>query len=213
MSRTTMHRDTKIMFVSDIHISTDKADDIIKALNSTYNKEKPDIIIIGGDLLDNSSKKNDINNIIKTFGNFTDKTPVLYVHGNHDVMTNSVINKAELENILLKNGIKVLKNESLNIGEINYIGRFEKENKDIKSLISDDKGALNVVIDHRPRDLDVLNKQKIDLSLSGHTHAGQIFPIGYICDLFNINELQYGIKDFNPYNIGRKLFITKPLVA
>ena len=30
------------------------------------------------------------------------------------------------------------------------------------------------------------------LQLSGHTHDGQIFPIGTLCSLLGLNELEYG---------------------
>ena len=30
--------------------------------------------------------------------------------------------------------------------------------------------------------------------LLGHTHAGQIFPLYYVYELLNINEMNYGLK-------------------
>ena len=48
------------------------------------------------------------------------------------------------------------------------------------------------ILDHQPKDLKTSAKSNIDLHLSGHTHAGQIFPAYYIFELFNINELNYG---------------------
>ena len=52
------------------------------------------------------------------------------------------------------------------------------------------------MIDHQPKELEKLGEIGVDMSLSGHTHNGQIFPIGYVCSLLGINEMQYGIKRF-----------------
>ena len=186
---------SKIMFVSDIHISSDKKEHVAYAISKTYKKENPDVCIIGGDLIDNSSRLDDINYIIDVFSKISLDTPVLYVHGNHDIMANEEVSTKELEEKLNKKGIKVLKDENVEISDINYIVVF-KESEKIKPLM---ENGLNVVINHKPEDLKLLDKYSVNLLLSGHTHAGQFFPVGYICDLFKINELQYGLKDFGDF--------------
>ncbi|MBM6861973.1 metallophosphoesterase, partial [Clostridium saudiense] len=40
-----------------------------------------------------------------------------------------------------------------------------------------------------------------DLQLSGHTHKGQIWPIGLISELFDFNELEYGYKKIGDYEV------------
>lgn len=41
----------------------------------------------------------------------------------------------------------------------------------------------------------------IDLSLSGHTHAGQIWPTGQLGKLIGVNELNYGHRQDGDYQV------------
>ena len=41
----------------------------------------------------------------------------------------------------------------------------------------------------------------IDLSLSGHTHAGQIWPTGQLGELIGVNELNYGYRQDGDYQV------------
>ena len=51
-----------------------------------------------------------------------------------------------------------------------------------------------LVLEHEPMDFGNLEKAGADLVLSGHTHAGQIFPGTLITQFFNENN--YGLKTF-----------------
>ncbi|NIS21124.1 MAG: metallophosphoesterase, partial [Thermoplasmata archaeon] len=39
-----------------------------------------------------------------------------------------------------------------------------------------DPDKFSLVLYHVPRELDAIRERKVDLMLSGHTHAGQFFP-------------------------------------
>lgn len=57
-----------------------------------------------------------------------------------------------------------------------------------------DPNAYILVLDHQPKELKGNKEAGVDLQLSGHTHAGQIFPGGVVSELFGINEQNYGIR-------------------
>ena len=40
-----------------------------------------------------------------------------------------------------------------------------------------------------------------DIALSGHTHNGQIWPVGLVSESFEINEMTYGIQQMEGYHI------------
>ena len=44
-------------------------------------------------------------------------------------------------------------------------------------------------------------KAGVDLSLSGHTHAGQIWPTGQLGELIGVNELNYGYRQDGDYQV------------
>lgn len=49
-----------------------------------------------------------------------------------------------------------------------------------------------IVLDHEPKELEELSKAGVDLTLSGHTHDGQIFPANILLSF--ISENSYGLK-------------------
>ena len=44
-------------------------------------------------------------------------------------------------------------------------------------------------------------KAGVDLSLSGHTHAGQIWPTGQLGELIGVTELNYGHRQDGDYQV------------
>ena len=51
--------------------------------------------------------------------------------------------------------------------------------------------------DHQPLGLAKNAAAGVDLTVSGHTHAGQIFPIGLLDRLVQFNEMNYGCREQN----------------
>lgn len=52
------------------------------------------------------------------------------------------------------------------------------------------QGYYTILLDHQPYNLSEAEKQGVDFQLSGHTHYGQVWPIGWIEDA--IYENAYG---------------------
>ena len=54
-----------------------------------------------------------------------------------------------------------------------------------------------IVLDHQPTDFEKQAESGVDLVLCGHTHGGQLFPITYAGEWFNINDRTYGHEKRN----------------
>ncbi|MBQ4527160.1 MAG: metallophosphoesterase [Clostridia bacterium] len=198
-----VYEDTRVMFVSDIHANDSNIKRITEAISETYRIEKPNVIIVGGDLTDSSTSWQNAKEISAFFGSMTDEVPVIFVYGNHDIMGGDDFSSHELGNLLERNGITVLCDDVYEMNGICFVGRNEYYSQsgrgvraDIQSLVPGNGQNATVVIDHQPKDLEKLGSIGVDMSLSGHTHNGQIFPLGHICNLFGVNEMQYGMKRF-----------------
>ena len=121
-----------------------------------------------------------------------------FVYGNHDKGYFNYRNftNDELKETLIKYNINILEDDiSLVNNDIYLIGRkdkSDKERKDIKTLIQNiDKTKYIISLNHQPN--DYLNEQNnVDLVLSGHTHGGQLFPLGYVGLLTKANDEFYG---------------------
>ena len=90
-------------------------------------------------------------------------------------------------------------------GDITLIGRsdpgFLAENRtEIRELLEKthaDPDTFWLVEDHQPLGLAKNAAAGVDLTVSGHTHARQIFPIGLLDRLVQFNEMNYGCREQN----------------
>ena len=73
---------------------------------------------------------------------------------------------------------------------------------DVDTLLSQvpDKD-FRLLLDHQPVDLQENAEAGIDLQLSGHTHAGQIWPMGFLSKLVGVNEEYYGLHDIKDFKV------------
>jgi hypothetical protein len=81
--------------------------------------------------------------------------------------------------------------------------RASKKRKKMSALIAEGvKEHYQVILDHQPHDYDAQEKAGVDLVLGGHTHGGQMFPIGITGELSGANDMTYGMR-----KRGRTTFI------
>ena len=95
----------KILQISDFHSN-------YRLINKTVKKikrEKPNIIVITGDLID---RYGSFDNIKKFLNMIKDIAPIYYVSGNHEIYYKRFIN---LKKILAKLNVKVLENKSVSL--------------------------------------------------------------------------------------------------
>jgi len=182
-----INRNYNIIFISDVHLGTNTSKHLSKILNKIQTLEY-DFLLIGGDLIDSSSfKLNDLNLLNNI------KKDIYFVNGNHEYYLKDFKNKIEQ---LKKFKIKVLKNSSIQINEINIIGIDDLQSKFSKiSFVEklNKKNLFNLVLSHKPDIWDNI-KSKNDLMLSGHTHNGQIFPFNFLVKLKF--KFIYGIYEY-----------------
>lgn len=173
----------KIIQISDFHNTKSKklTNDLIKAIK----KENPDIIVITGDFID--SRKTDVSTAIKFIEKIKNISLIYYVPGNHESRISAYYD--ELLTKLKENDVTILDNKveiiTNNNDEINLIGVLDPSFKNIN--ITDEKFMDNVLselnynnenytilLSHRPELFETYIKNEVDLSLTGHTHGGQI---------------------------------------
>lgn len=174
----------KILFVSDFQFDLPFGlfnKRAAKKVFQAIEKEKPDLLILGGDYSDAFNYKDDhIFRYIKGL-----KFNTIAVLGNHDL-------KGSMKDITLsnlKNNSKVLINESFHYCGIHIFGLDDYRGKpDFSPRL--DSNKINLIVSHRPDAFYDL-KGDFDFMLSGHTHGGMISLFGkYI----PITHNKYGQK-------------------
>lgn len=195
-----------IIAASDMHIST-----VVSTKELDYFKEvvfttKPEYVFLVGDIYDESTNKKDTLYSIKIFKEIASTTKVYYVEGNHDRGYEKIgpLEKYDVINQLTQAGIKVLQDEVVQDNGINIIGRKDariKDRKNMKSLLKECNLALPIIVlDHQPKELKSNSELGVDMQISGHTHAGQLFPTGQVSEILGINEMNYGIRKIDQFH-------------
>ena len=125
-----------IVWVSDIHYGTIQNPQLVKDSISKINDLKPDIVVLGGDIVDERTSKEDMNEIFEELGRINSTYGTYYVFGNHDTQPattdyengNRTFTDGQLNKSITDNGIKILNDEKITINDsIVLIGRSDAE--------------------------------------------------------------------------------------
>ncbi|KOR83562.1 hypothetical protein AM233_05140 [Bacillus sp. FJAT-22058] len=161
-----------------------------KRLVKKINKIEPDIIVITGDMLNNS---HDIPNngevLIKLLENLNNNYPIYYVTGEHEEglyyedrnKYQKEGTKEAYEEKLSNLGVTVLKDEQTTItrqdAKINLYGLKEHLSGEIQieeRLGETNENEVNILLSHRPFYFDEYADWGADLVFSGDTHGGML---------------------------------------
>lgn len=163
-----------ILQISDFH---DKKLFSYKKYEKILEETSPDLILITGDLINRKSESfNNVYRFLKIFLEY--KKPIYFVKGNHEFRN---VKLSEFINKLKAMGVMVLENqcEILNIHDEKILlygvedARSKKDNlKKALSIQSDTN--FSILMSHSPQVLDKYERSKIDLTILGDTHGGQI---------------------------------------
>lgn len=188
----------KIAAFSDIHLSTGTNISDLETLTNKLNENEYDIVCFVGDLFDETTPIDMVEDALRVLSNIKTKYGIYAVDGNHEHYAN-ILDSSIYE----KYDIQYLSNKYVCIdGLFNILGREDLTSHSQESLneISQgmNKDLPTIVLDHNPkRYQDVMEIS--DLQISGHTHAGQIFPFSLITSLLYDN--QYGLLQNNDFSL------------
>lgn len=171
----------KILQISDLHSTGSKF--LINSIVNQTQAQKPNIIVITGDIVDRRTQRIDI--ALDLIKQIADIAPIYYVNGNHEATIDNYDNLIlEIEKL----GVAILDNKSVCINNngatITMSGLKDPSfyedvswNQSIaeslnKIRVSDDK--LSILLTHRPEYIDLYANAQFDLVLAGHAHGGQI---------------------------------------
>lgn len=173
----------RVVGISDLHLGYTIGGDELQEWVQIINAEKPDIVVFGGDLIDNNVELVKHLELDKILQKIEAPMGVYACLGNHEYIA-GVKESIDFHN---KSDIKVLKDTTVMVADnLTIIGRDDKMNgnrKPLSKVVNGiDNGSFRLLLDHQPNNLEEAENQNIDLQFSGHTHYGQIFPITLVVE-------------------------------
>ena len=172
----------RLVYLTDVHLGGIYTRWHFDRVMNIVNEAKPDIFILAGDIVDGdiSYREYELNLLRAAAEN--SKYGAFAVNGNHEYYH---IFEEDVENIIREYGFDYLIDERRELQNLNMvvIGFDDKKFGWISPYLhEDDHKKFILVIKHRPG-LPNDAENNFDLQISGHTHNGQFWPLGYFKNL------------------------------
>lgn len=205
---TNKYHGLKVVHLTDIHYGTTINEKKLKYLVEQINFINPDIVVLTGDLLDETVEYNK-DEIINNLKEIKAKLGKYAISGNHDYPIenyNSIIKESGFTN--LDNTYELIYNNTnqpiiisgISSNLIDTTDLNTKTEKFNEYISTNGKPIYSILLIHEPDYIDNLDLNNYDLVLAGHSHNGQInipllkklyLPVGsdkYIDGHYNINN-------------------------
>jgi len=205
-----------IMQISDLHIGERMANDFFLKTFKTAQKYQPDFVIYTGDYVNYKSKKQlaELEKVMQH--TVKGKLGTIAVLGNHDYgqdWDNAQIAK-QITQVLQNAGITVLRNETIQIENLNFIGIDDVKGTNFypkKAFQHYNSKQANIVLCHNPDvcDMNVWQNYK-GWILSGHTHGGQVKIPFFSPPILPVKNKKYSSGKIDLKD-GRILYINRGL--
>lgn len=203
-------QEIRAVHITDVHLGNlrgkGEADKIVRKIKEL----SPDVVFNTGDMFDSKAHFGKDKDVLSAFG--TLEIPHYFVYGNHD----EHVGVQEVIKLMRNANATVLLNEVTNFKELQIIGlnnmladrntfdmhaTADSETiEDVLNKLEIEENRPTIVLHHRPDGVKYMQKKGAGLLLSGHTHAGQIFPFTFIAKLmfgYNSGLYQYETMDIH----------------
>jgi hypothetical protein len=171
-----------IAHVSDLHVGRFTHGEILRELVTRTNELRPDLVFFTGDLIDHALA--DLPEGLDTLRQLEPRERLLMCEGNHDLFEG----RERFERQVRAAGVRLLLNESamLNVRgqDVQVLGLRWDQRGGGRAVWLDEQmarvlplrrpGTFTVLLAHHPHAFDQAADAEIPLTLSGHTHGGQL---------------------------------------
>lgn len=188
----------KIVVASDIHAGYLIDRKILAMYVDKIMQQKPDLILIPGDIIDYDIKSVKEQRMEEEFKRLKAPYGVYASTGNHEyIKLDDEEDEEKITWLSKHSGLTLLRDTAVLVADSFYIiGREDDKCQTRKSLPeilqNVDTNLPMIVMNHEPHRLYEESENGIDVAVYGHTHNGQVFPNNIFVSL--IYELGHGYK-------------------
>ncbi len=174
-------KNLRIVFAADIHAGYLIDKSIISMYVDKIMEQKPDIILLAGDIIDYDAKSLYEQRMETEFLRLKAPYGVYATTGNHEYID---IGEPKDEKILWLSkyaGMTVLRDTTILIADSFYLVGREDDLAENRKQLPEIMQGINkelpiIVMNHEPHRLYEQTDEGVDIALYGHTHNGQFFP-------------------------------------
>ena len=169
--------------VSDMHVGRFTKGEVLEKTVRIVNEMRADLVLLTGDLINDALA--DLDTGLEITRRMESSFGLAIIEGNHDLIENP----REFETRVRASGIPFLLNEAM-IVDVRGVpvqllgarwprvygeGRDAAIAADVRKLIEQrDSSAFPILLSHHPHAFDAAAEANLPLTLSGHTHGGQL---------------------------------------
>lgn len=196
----------RIALVADTHLGVFLGEDDLRRVVGMVNDAEPDVVVLGGDLVDGSVA--DLRAALAPLRDLRSTHGTFAVTGNHEYLFDADAWEEQLGRL----GVRMLRNTRVALPHIDLAGvsdesggRYGDPPDYDRALSGRDRTRPVVLAAHQPVQVERARTFGVDLQLSGHTHGGQYFPVSLLTAVRN--PMLGGL-----YRIGRgptQLYVTR----
>lgn len=179
---------TRIALVTDVHVGPARGIGFTRKIVDIVNAERPDLVLIGGDLVDGTVAK--VGPDLAPLADLSAPLGVFGVSGNHEFYAGDGGRWLDLWDTL---GIHTLRNSRVelrrgdavvDLAGIHDLTSPAPYEPDLKAALAGrDPDRAVLLLAHQPAQVLEAAELGVDLQMSGHTHGGQMWPLGYLVPL------------------------------
>lgn len=162
--------------ISDVHLGHFLGLRFVRRIVALLGRLRPDVVFIAGDLFDGTAVE--VDRVMVPWAGLSVPLGSYFITGNHEEFSDTT----RYFDAMKQSGIRVLHNEKVTVDRLQIIGVHDHASSDRERFsaalnrVGLDRNVASILLAHRPAFLDIPEKAGVSLQLSGHTHAGQLFP-------------------------------------
>ncbi len=194
-----------IALVTDLHYGNALDGEDLRRDAAAIAEARPDVVLLGGDIVDERTTREGMGEAFDILSSIPARDGTYYVYGNHDkalYTADPAFTSEALAETIEAAGITILEDRSVTLPSgLTLTGRQDRSDPmrtgvpraSAASLMEGlDPAAYHILLDHQPREFAENAAAGYDLMLSGHTHDGQIWPLGLIVEALDKGTMLYG---------------------
>ncbi|MCK0093540.1 metallophosphoesterase [Rhodococcus sp. HNM0563] len=175
----------RVALITDLHVGPARGAGFVRGVVDQVNEQRPDLIVLGGDLADGTVEL--VGDDLAPLSELRAPLGIYGVSGNHEYYSDDASSWLDHWETL---GVKTLRNENVLVthnGEqiaLAGVHDYTAPAPDAADLPRAIEGlapeTFVLLAAHQPKHVLEAQDLGVDLQLSGHTHGGQMWPLGYI---------------------------------